>query len=42
MEGQVKFFNPHNSAGDPQEKGIAELSQTIVEDGDQDSNISNK
>ncbi len=33
MEGRVQFFNPQNTAGVSQEKGIAVICQTIVVNG---------
>ncbi len=34
MEGQVKFFSPHNTAGLSQTKGVAVISQTDEVNGD--------
>ncbi len=34
MEGQVKFFSPHNTARVSQEKGIALISKTVIVNGD--------
>ncbi len=39
MEGLVKFFSPQNTAGVSQEKGVAVMSQTVVVNGDQVSNV---
>ncbi len=39
MEGQVKFFSPQNTALVSQAKDIVVTIQTIVANGDQDSNV---
>ncbi len=40
MEGQVKFFNPKNTAG--VSKAVAVISQTVEVNGDKVSNIKMK
>ncbi len=38
-EGQGKFFSLKNNAWVTQEKGVAVMSQTIVKNGDKDTNV---
>ncbi len=38
IEGQGKFFRPLNAAGVSQEKGVAVISQTVI-NGDYDSKV---
>ncbi len=39
MKRRVKFFSPHDTAEDSQEKGVAVISQTTEVNGDQFSNV---
>ncbi len=39
MEGQVKFFNPQNTARVSQEKSVVAITQTMKVTGDLDSNL---